>query len=263
MDAITATRLCVAVVVGAALVLPACGGKGGGTGGGRQPPDPRRCETGGNGVWTSSAGATVTIREPRSCPYAVASQGSPLSVLFYIDANFSFLGVGGVAVYTQIFDRNRVRRYEQNHYFTQNHPTDPAKLRAEIRGSYPAGYGSPPRDSADFSFIGSGGGVARGWAILPGNLAPSNSLDYLAGSDRPEINTSSTWYAVPEWDTISYEYQWSIDGVEQEGATAASLTWLFGVGGSHNISVTVKRTDYVNYTLHKPLWVTTPGQPDQ
>jgi len=227
-------------------VAAACGFDGG-TGGGQMPPDQRQCLVDGNNEWKDVAQAQIVRLEPRRCPYTVSAVGAALPFRFYLDILFSSQTIGGGAVYTKVFDRNRVERFDGQFAFTQNHPSDPNRIRASISGSYPAGYGSPPRDSGHFNFL-TNAGVALGGILLPGNV--STSSPSVAGPNSVLVGTTGTWRAVPQRDTVSYLYQWQLDGQNITGATFPTHTGSLLTVGNHTLSVTVEQSDYSTQTAN-------------
>lgn len=230
-------------VVGAWL---GCGDRGGGgDNSGQQPSQPRPCKTGINSQWAND-GTVIADYEPRSCPYTVKAVGSPVAFYYKVDRpTSSFYSTYGGPVDIKIWDYAGVERHSSTGYFSENHPSDPNKIRATLSGSYPGGYGSPPKDTVSIKYFDGPHPVAEAWSVLPGVLSTLPSQ--MIGANTVTSSQLSSWRAYPHWDTVSYLYNWYVDGSIVPGATGAVYATSF-FNGQHTLQTVVTRSDYTSDT---------------
>lgn len=231
--------------------------KGGGNGGGSNPPDPRPCQTfAASNAWTQS-NSTLGITEPRSCPYTTSSVGKTMPLWAIITANREGTnrpGVTGstVAVF-RVASSDGQLRHETSVPFTV-YDSGSDRYGLTLQTQYPSGYGSPVRDSVLVSYGITGYGLANAYALLPGKVDASSSGGFIGATSTME-GVSNTWRVVPLNDTVSYTYLWRVDG--QPVSEGAALSWTFGSSGvgDHEVSVEVIKSDFTSYTVLRSVYV--------
>jgi hypothetical protein len=112
------------------------------------------------------------------------------------------------------------------------------------------------KDSASLFFSVAGFGVGEMYLLFPGNVT-SNASDVVLGTDAPMEGNTYTWRVYPARDTVSYLYQWRLDGVDIQGANGATYTWTPSPGqvGSHELSVYIQMSDLSGYTRSRSVYV--------
>ncbi len=195
------------------------------------------CPTGQNNVWTSN-GMTATRVEPRNCPYVVKRpntlQGYAVTVTIPA-VNVNSGNPGGVE--TTIY--NSARNVLADNFLSWVTADDPTKKTVTSSGVYAAANSTPIRDSINL-LANTISGIGNGWLVLPGKV--DSSAPGMSGSANPRPNRTSTWYAVVAQDTLSYRYQWMLNGTQITGATGRGHSETFS-SGQQSLAAIVTRSD--------------------
>jgi hypothetical protein len=133
---------------------------------------------------------------------------------------------------------------------------DPATDRrgTSLNDTYASGHGIPVRDSLAAQFGVTGYGTAFGFAILPGKVDASTTGGFV-GPLTVMTGENTTWRVVPLNDTVSYTYEWKVDG--NLIGTTAQVSKSFSTLdlGDHTLSVDVVKADDSRYTVTRTLTI--------
>lgn len=123
----------------------------------------------------------------------------------------------------------------------------------------PAKYRNPSnavqlRDSITLAFgstrFGSDGTV-EAYALVPGDTTSVQQI--LSGPNGAIAGVPTTWYAVSDWDSSAYNFEWSADGGGFVAGDYATAT--FGSAGTHTLVSIARRMDGTADTVTKSLEV--------
>lgn len=234
------------------LVVAGCGIFGGGDGGGQDPKDPRPCDPQPDQQFSSSNLAVIRY-EPRNCPYTVATVGAQLPFHVWLVAPANRIN-NAVTAQVTIYDAGNVQRFHQFASYQSPDP-NPTQLFADFQGTYSAGNHPANVAIKDKAFLCTPLvnplTTACATLYIPGNI--SSVAAYMNGPASVDYNLPTTWRVVPQKDSISYTYQWQLNGQDIVGATGATLRTNMPDVGTYSLGVTVYRSDYSTELVTKSV----------
>lgn len=209
------------------------------------------CTVGADLTWQAD-GMSFGRIEPRQCPYVVLAPGGlvPLKEIviapdYYLDQGLQVAGsvvnALGDDVSAGVAGSFYVPQYDGTAFAT-------------VSGAFAGATTDPVHDSAWGASQTPNTQIAWAWAILTGSV-DNSSYTKLVGRPSGVLATQAgSWYAEVPLDTVSYLYQWRVNGVPISGATNRTFATTLA-NGDATISAIVTRSDYTADTITKSIAV--------
>ena len=233
-----------AIWLGMALLV-ACDGSGGGG-----LVDTRRCEMQvNNGAWLYAQLIGIRIA-PVRCPYVVQSSNAVVIFEYFVTDPRGIPPepqmTGLVTIFNQ-FGTDVTNPPVLPSDWHWNGFTSVTLLHASWRAATPS-LSAPYQDEAhielwvwDFDATSQVLGTAT--VSLPGAIEQQAVVGPIYGDSTIAVGTSKVWYKITGRDTISYSYQWRVNGQAIAGEVGDAFGTTFSSPGTRTLSVITTRTD--------------------
>lgn len=184
--------------------------------------------------------------EPRRCPYSARALNTDIPFNFLLVGTYEYVPQpGGVMV---------VNRYAENvgsasGYWVENIFNSP-QTTLQLAGTFIGGSHNDyhPLDQARLSVWAgyqANYDLLEKWIEMPGNVGQYATGGPVFGPSSVVLGQTATYAKVTELDSISYMYQWSVNGQQVNGAVGNQYARTFLSPGTHVLSVVTRTSDCV------------------